>query len=105
MIRNIQHSLFDKAKKNKNDEFYTQLIDIERELSSSKECFKNDAIHINKTKNIPSDYDGVIGVSITFLHKFNSEQFEISNFRKGNDGKDLRINGTPTFFRILVKRK
>lgn len=105
MTRNIQHSLFDKAKKNKNDEFYTQLIDIERELSSYKECFKNNAIHIDKIKNIPFDYDGVMGVPITFLHKFNSDQFEITNFRKGNDGKDLRINGTPTFFRILVKRK
>lgn len=70
MIRNIQHSLFDKAK-----------------------------------KNIQSDYDGVMGVPITFLYKFNFEQFQISNFRKGNDGKDLRINGKPTFFRILVKRK
>ena len=105
MTRNIQHSLFDKAKKNKNDEFYTQLIEIERELSSYKECFKNNTIHIDKNKNIPSDYDGVMGVPITFLHKFNSEQFEIINFRKGNDGKDLRINGKAPFFRILVKRK
>lgn len=47
MVRNIKHSLFDKAKKNKNDEFYTQLIDIERELSSYKECFKNKIVFCN----------------------------------------------------------
>lgn len=64
-----------------------------------------DAIHIDKTKNIPVDYDGVMGVPITFLHKFNSDQFEIIQFRKGKDGKDLKINGKVPFFRILVKRK
>ena len=48
-----------------------------------------DAIEVNKTKDIPSDYDGVMGVPITFLDKFNPEQFEIVAFRKGSDGKDL----------------
>lgn len=64
-----------------------------------------DGIHIDKTKNIPKDYDGVMGVPITFLHKFNPNQFEIIQFRKGNDGKDLRINGKTPFFRILVKKR
>lgn len=36
-----------------------------------------DAIEISKTKNIPFDYDGVMGVPITFLYKYNPEQFEI----------------------------
>lgn len=62
-----------------------------------------DAINVNKTQDIPSDYNGVMGVPITFLHKFNSEQFKIIQFRKGNDGKDLTINGKPTYFRILIK--
>lgn len=46
-----------------------------------------------------------MGVPITFLHKFNPEQFEIIGFRKGNDGKDLSINGKSTYFRILIKNK
>ncbi len=62
-------------------------------------------IHIDKTKNIPVDYDGAMGVPVTFLHKFNPNQFEIIQFRKGDDGKDLRINGKAPFFRILVKKK
>ncbi|MEQ4635821.1 adenine-specific methyltransferase EcoRI family protein [Providencia stuartii] len=64
-----------------------------------------DAINVNKTKDIPSDYNGVMGVPITFLHKFNPEQFELIKFRKGMDEKDLSINGKCPYFRILVKNK
>ena len=46
-----------------------------------------------------------MGVPITFLHKFNPEQFEIIQFRKGSDGKDLSINGKNPYFRILIKKK
>ncbi|WP_425402052.1 adenine-specific methyltransferase EcoRI family protein [Hugenholtzia roseola] len=42
---------------------------------------------------------------MTFLHKFNPEQFELIKFRKGNDGKDLSINGKCPYFRILIKNK
>lgn len=36
-----------------------------------------DAINVNKTKEIPMDYTGAMGVPITFLDKYNPEQFEI----------------------------
>lgn len=62
-------------------------------------------INVNNTQNIPLDFDGYMGVPITFLHKFNPDQFEIVKFRKGNDGKDLSINGTCPYFRILIKNK
>lgn len=48
-----------------------------------------DAINVDRTSDIPYDYDGVMGVPITFLDKYNPEQFEIVEFRKGQDGKDL----------------
>ncbi|QEJ94638.1 hypothetical protein FUT79_05095 [Treponema phagedenis] len=48
-----------------------------------------DAINVDKVADIPCDYYGVMGVPITFLDKYNPEQFEIVAFRKGNDGKDL----------------
>lgn len=64
-----------------------------------------DGINVNRTQDIPSDYNGLMGVPITFLHKYNPEQFEIVRFRKGDDGKDLRINGKCPYFRILVKNK
>lgn len=48
-----------------------------------------DAINVDSFKEIPDDYYECIGVPITFLDKYNPEQFEIVRFRKGNDGKDL----------------
>lgn len=48
-----------------------------------------DAIEVPFTECIPSDYDGVMGVPITFMDKYNPDQFEIVAFRKGDDGKDL----------------
>jgi Adenine-specific methyltransferase EcoRI len=36
-----------------------------------------DAINVDKTKDIPMDYAGSIGVPITFLDKYSPEQFEI----------------------------
>lgn len=64
-----------------------------------------DAINVDKTQDIPMDYCGFIGVPITFLHKFNPDQFEIVKFRKGNDDKDLSINGKCPYFRIIIKNK
>lgn len=64
-----------------------------------------DGINVNKTQDIPMDYAGLIGVPITFLHKFNPDQFEIIRFRKGDDNKDLSINGKCPYFRILVRNK
>ncbi len=36
-----------------------------------------DAINVDKTKDIPMNYDGAVGVPITFIDKYNPEQFEI----------------------------
>ena len=63
-----------------------------------------DAINVDKTADIPMDYDGAMGVPITFLDKYNPEQFEIIRFRKGNDDKDLSINGKYPYFRILIRK-
>lgn len=64
-----------------------------------------DAINVNKTTDIPYDYYGYMGVPITFLDKYNPQQFEIVRFRKGNDDKDLSINGKCPYFRIIIKRR
>jgi len=64
-----------------------------------------DAIEVGKTAEIPVDYFGVIGVPITFLDKYNPEQFEIVKFRKGDDDKDLSVNGKYLYFRILIRRR
>lgn len=77
-------------------------------VGNEKEYPKYDncnGINVDKTQDIPVDYAGLMGVPITFLHKFNPNQFEIIKFRKGDDDKDLSINGKCPYFRILIKNK
>ena len=68
-----------------------------------------DAINVNKTKEIPCDYDGVMGVPITFLDKYNPEQFEIigqmatTKVDEFNYGYPY-IDGKKKYARILIKR-
>lgn len=84
-------------------------IPLTKTYSGNENLFQKydnyDGINVNKTLDIPIDYPKGMGVPITFLHKFNPEQFEILGFRKGDDGKDLSINGKNPYFRILVKNK
>ena len=82
-----------------------QVLELKEIYEESKYAFYDNypAINVNKTKDIPVGYKGTMGVPITFLNKFNPDQFEIVGFRKGLDGKDLRINGKSLFCRILVK--
>ena len=44
-----------------------------------------DAINVDKTTEIPCDYDGIMGVPITFLDKYNPEQFEIIELGNSRD--------------------
>lgn len=62
-----------------------------------------DAIDVPYTDAIPSDYDGAMGVPITFLDKYCPNQFEILGFRKGDDNRDLRVCGNTPYFRILIR--
>ena len=67
-----------------------------------------DAINVDKVKDIPQDYDGAIGVPITFLGKWNPEQFEIiglDRYTEGNrtPGKRMTIQGRECYARILIR--
>ena len=64
-----------------------------------------DAIEVSYTEAIPSDYKGEMGVPISFLDKYCPEQFIIVKFRKGDDNRDLSINGKCPYFRIIIKHK
>lgn len=50
-----------------------------------------DAINVNKTKDIPIDYDGDMGVPITFMNKYNPEQFEIIGLGISNSGLSVGV--------------
>ena len=88
-----------------------------------------DAIEVSKTADIPIDYDGAMGVPVTFLDKYNPDQFEILGItdRDNNSGlktktytlEDVRNPGDlnrrgvirigrtykPTYARLLIRRK
>lgn len=64
-----------------------------------------DGIEVSRVADIPIDYTGAMGVPITFLDKYNPDQFEIIKFRKGDDDNDLSINGKCPYFRILIRNK
>ena len=78
-----------------------------------------DAIEVSKTAEIPKDYFGVMGVPITFLDKYNPDQFEILGHTSSSDLSPavelLRtdpknrnrgiINGQQKYDRILIRRK
>ena len=89
-----------------------------------------DAIEVSKTSEIPGDYEGVMGVPITFLDKYNPAQFEIigmakrgagdpalrtkvytkelyKNYSDLNAGPVLNIDGElkNTYPRILIRRR
>lgn len=83
-----------------------QPIDLYKKYSSEEfpKYDNYDAININKTADIPYDYEGVMGVPITFLDKYCPTQFKIIKFRKGDDDKDLSVNGKCPYFRILIKK-
>lgn len=88
-----------------------------------------DAININVTKDIPCDYSGAMGVPITFMDKYNPDQFELIGFTHRNDPYNLKtkiytrddadnfndLNGSPiikdgnnvrfVYMRVIIKNK
>lgn len=82
-----------------------------------------DAINVNKISQIPMDYNGIMGVPITFIDKHNPEQFEIIGLATGNSracgfygatsytphpddrGGCPILNGKRVYSRLLIKRK
>ena len=76
-----------------------------------------DAINVNKTQDIPCDFEGAMGVPISFLSKYNPDQFEIISANdvryvgvteKGHGlikDKEAAIQGKPVYVRVVIKRK
>lgn len=75
-------------------------IDLYKRYSNEYPKYDNyDAIEVSKVSDIPMDYDGVMGVPITFLDKYCPEQFEIIggfNGYKESDETNGLLCGTPT---------
>jgi hypothetical protein len=86
-----------------------------KEIKGKKSYDKYDnynAIEVPFTDAIPSDYDGVMGVPISFLDKYNPDQFEILGANRGVDqdpngiyGRGSYLNKKETFKRLFIRHK
>lgn len=69
-----------------------------------------DAINVDKVKEIPMDYNGKMGVPITFMNTYNPEQFEIIGLdRYVSDnpqfGRRFLLNGKEKYARIVIRKR
>lgn len=69
-----------------------------------------DAINVNRVAEIPMDFNGKMGVPITFLDKHNPKQFEILGIDRyiednPNYGRRFKINDKEIYARIIIKNK
>ncbi|AFQ03008.1 adenine-specific methyltransferase EcoRI family protein [Mycoplasmoides genitalium] len=80
-----------------------------------------DAIYVNKIKNIPMDWNGLMGVPLTFLNCYNPKQFELVDclanpyatldtlktnaFVKLNQGDVRNVNGKRRYVRVIIKKQ
>lgn len=88
--------------------YYAQKDRLYPELYPKYDTY--DAIDVSKVAEIPMDYEGIMGVPVTFMGKYNPEQFEIvGEFKHGCDSElDLAkpvINGEEKFTRLAIRRK
>ena len=92
------------------DDYPPKLVLSRKYVEGEYKKFDNfDAINIDKTKDIPVDYDGLMGVPVTFLDKWNYEQFDVIGVGvSGTGGVDVFkpiIDGDYKYRRILIKKK
>lgn len=102
-----------------HDKRHEELILYKRYTPEEYPHYDNyDAIEVGKVAEIPCDFDGVMGVPITFLDKYNPEQFEILGATE-SEGKGFSeglwyeeskvaqplVNGERKYKRIFIKRR
>lgn len=99
-------------------DYYSPPLVLSKRYDDGYKKFDNyDAVNIDRISDIPSDYDGLMGVPITFLDSYNKRQFRIVGFLnngcrldenglQGNNGIQMTlVGGVCKYFRILIKRK
>jgi hypothetical protein len=74
------------------DKRHEELILFKKYSSEEYPTYENyNAINVDVTKQIPMDYEGFMGVPITFLDKYNPEQFEIIGIGISNSGIEIGV--------------
>jgi hypothetical protein len=127
MVRNSNSCWFTNLEVKKHNE---ELVLFKKYSRSEYPKYDNyDAINIDNVNEIPCDYNEKMGVPITFIDKYNPDQFEIIGFTHRNDPYKLKtkiytkkdgekfndLNGSPViklgkeykyiYMRIIIKKK
>jgi hypothetical protein len=87
-----------------------------KKVQKNPNCYQKydnyDAVEVPYVNSIPSDYNGVMGVPVSFMDKYNPDQFEILGSNRGVDqdpnkiyGRGSYLNGKEVFKRIFIKHK
>ncbi len=91
---------------------HEELILYQRYTPEEYPTYDNyNAIEVSKTKDIPEDYAGAMGVPISFLDKHNPDQFEVEGLcwlllrDMGARESMFKINGKRKYRRIVIHNK
>lgn len=91
---------------------YEDLILVKHYTPTEYPTYDNyNAIEVSKVAEIPKDYEGEMGVPITFLSSYNPQQFEIIGLDRYTVPKEklvggrLTVNGKIKYARILIRKK
>ena len=96
------------------DKRHEKLILTKKYSDAEYQKYDNyNAINVNKVADIPSGFDGIMGVPITFLGKYNPDQFHIIGHEHDLDGNggdgiahgQFEINGRGVYKRILIRKQ
>jgi hypothetical protein len=98
---------------NIGEQRYVKPLNLKKQYSSEEYTMFDEypAINVDRIKDIPYDYEGIIGVPITYLIKHNNRQFEIvGKAMHGNSTQCLDlfvpyINDKKKYIRILIRKK
>ena len=87
-----------------NGRLQTDAVYLPGKYEKFDEC---DAINVDRIQDIPMDYKGIMGVPITFLEKYNPEQFEIIQLDRWGELGCLNnlINGKHKYRRVYIRFK
>ena len=81
---------------------HEEYVFIRRYKAAEYPKYENyDAIDVSESKNIPEDWFGEMGVPITFLDRYNPEQFEIIGIAEGDSGKELGLRPVPKELKLI----
>lgn len=81
-------------------EYPTLNLECSYDPEKHKRYENYDAINVDKVKDIPNDYDGPMGVPVTYLFKHNPDHFKMLDVF--ND--DLLVDGKLKYIRIIIQR-